>query len=1214
VSADGQIVAFQSDAPFIASHDYDFFTHIYVKNFQSDDVDLIDVGVDGQLGNGISYWPALSANGRYLAFESGATNLIADDNAPVSKIFLKDLQTGSMICASTDAAGGPTNGDCTLANLSADGRYLAFASSATNLVPDDTTPDWDIYVKDLETGAIVLASTNELGIKANADSSNATLSADGRFVAFVTTATNLVGDDTNLTYDVFVKNLQTGTVIRASTDASGAEANAESGSACLSGDGQSVAFVSSANNLVADDTNDAADVFVKNLATGAVALASSDASGSEGNLESDRPSLSSDGRYVAFSSGATNLVPEPLAGRWEVFVKDVQTGGIVMANTNAAGQAGSGSSIFPRITPDGRQVVFEGGGQNLVPQDTHFRIQIFAKNLDTGTIRVASTKRISFTGDAASWFPSLSADGQTIAFSSRAIDIIAGDTDRTEDIYAKDLQSGTFTLVSADAVGNKGNGVSQLPSISANARYVAFESFASNLVPGDTNSTWDVFVKDIQTGGITLASADPLGNVGDGQSSNSTISGDGRYAAFVSHAANLVAGDTNNRADIFVKDLQTGAVVLVSTDSLGDLGDGDSSYPNISWDGRYVSFESTSTNLVAGDTNNALDVFVKDLVTGAIVRASMTADGVEGDSDSGGAYLSGGGEYLVFRSSATNFVTGDENASPDVFLKDLQTGAIVLVSADGDGNPVNEGSYPAGLSADGRFVAFTSGASNLVPDDANGFPDVFLKDLQTGVVALVSTGFDGSAGLDNAYASSMSADGSRIAFFSWATNFTSRDYNQDYDAFVWTAPPTAPSGLALAQSTVDENRPTGTTVSVLKPFDSEPGDSFTYELVPGVGDDDNAAFTIVGDELRTTVLLDRETKPSASIRVRVTDHNGLSFEAPLVVQIADSPESPTRVGTVGGVRWTYKPSVDTLAVLGRLAADTISFETSDVTGIGPVLVLRANGNSVTFDGSSGLPIISAHALNHLKRIEVNGRTGNDSISLAQLDSSAYAQGSLIGGAGDDVLTGGPSDDRLNGGPGRDSQDGGEGSDIYEVAGANALLDTIADPGTSGADTLLNVIHYPVSLRSFGPGAGLEIVDMAGFGLRGDVTANTFDFRTTILRNLKSVNGLGGNDTIYASSFAVAGLGFTGYYGGTGADTLIGGSVAVKLYGDGGNDHLIGGDGADTLVGGIGVDTLTGGLGDDTFYVRSLARPKVLDDTNGNGIDDDEEGLVPSFIG
>jgi hypothetical protein len=1040
------------------------------------------------------------------------------------------------------------------------------------------------------------------------------LSADGRFVAFVTTATNLAGDDTNLTYDVFVKDLQTGAVIRASTDASGTEANAESGSASLSGDGQSVAFVSSANNLVPDDTNDAADVFVKNIATGAIALASSDASGNEGNLESERPSLSADGRYIAFSSGATNLVPEPLAGRWEVFVKDVQTGGIVMANTNAAGQAGTGSSIFPRITPDGRQVVFAGGGQNLVPQDTHFRIQIFAKNLDTGTIRVASTKRISFTGDAASWFPSLSADGETIAFSSRAIDIVAGDTDRTEDIYAKDLQSGTFTLVSSDAVGNKSNSVSQLPSISANARYVAFESFASNLVPGDTNSTWDVFVKDTQTGGITLASADPLGNVGDGQSSNSTISGDGRYVAFTSHATNLVAGDTNNRADIFVKDLQTGAVVLVSTDSLGDLGDGDTSYPSISWDGRYVSFESTSTNLVAGDTNNALDVFVKDLVTGVIVRASTTADGGEGDSDSGGAYLSGGGQYLVFRSSATNFVTGDGNASPDVFLKDLQTGAIVLVSADGDGNPVNEGSYPAGVSADGRFVAFTSGASNLVADDTNGFPDVFLNDLQTGVVVLVSTGFDGSPGVDNAYASSMSADGSRIAFFSWATNFTSRDYNQDYDSFVWSAPPTAPANLSLANATINENQAAGAVVGVLTPVDSEPGDSFTFELVSGPGDDDNDGFTIVGDELRTTVVLDRETRPVASVRVRVTDHNGLSFEKVFQVAIANATESPTRAGTVGGVRWTYKPSADTLAVLGRLAADTISLETLDVSGVGPVLVLRANGSSITFDGSAGLPVISAHSLNHAKRIEINGRTGNDSISLEQMDVSAYDQAVLIGGAGNDTLTGGPADDRLNGGAGSDSQDGGDGSDIYEVAGANALLDTIADSGASGADTLLNVVHYPVSLRSFGPSAGVEIVDMAGFGLRGDVTANTFDFRTTTLQNLKSVNGLGGNDTIYASNFAVAGLGFTGYYGGTGADTLVGGSVAVKLSGDGGNDHLVGGDGADTLVGGIGVDTLTGGLGDDTFYVRSLATPKVLDDTNGNGIDDDEEGLVSSFIG
>lgn len=291
--------------------------------------------------------------------------------------------------------------------------------------------------------------------------------------------------------------------------------------------------------------------------------------------------------------------------------------------------------------------------------------------------------------------------------------------------------------------------------LSADARYVAFASAASNLVPDDTNNEPDVFVRDRQTGDTTRVSVSSNGAEGDGNSGLSEwpgvqISANGRYVAFVSIAANLVTGDTNNTFDVFVHDRQTGVTTRVSVDSGGAEGDGISTSPAISSDGRYVSFNSDATNLVPGDGNGVRDTFVHDRQTGVTTRVSVDSSGTEGDDRSWLLTgISANGRFVLFDSDATNLVPGDINNEEDVFVHDRQTGDTTRVSVDSNGSEGNDSSFWAQISANGRYVAFTSYATNLVSGDVNNESDVFVHDRQTGETTRISesgAGVGGDAG------------------------------------------------------------------------------------------------------------------------------------------------------------------------------------------------------------------------------------------------------------------------------------------------------------------------------------------------------------------------------------------------------------------------------------------------------------------------------------
>jgi Tol biopolymer transport system component len=684
-----------------------------------------------------------------VTFASDATNLVSGDTNGKTDVFVRDLVNDSTERVSVDSGGvqgndisdGPTT-------ISSDGRYVTFISVATNLVSADTNGHNDVFLRDRQLGTTKLVSLDSGGLQANGHSTDASITPDGRFVAFTSFATNLVPGDTNGKLDVFVRDLQNSKTERVSLGSGGVQGDGDSLSQTISADGRCIAFRSAATNLVSGDANGFVDVFVRDRPSGITRRVSVDSNGAEANANSgynSQPvSISADGKFVAFDSFASNLVPGDLNGGNDVFLCDLRI---------------PATEITQRVSVDSGE----------------------AQQLSASTFA----------------FPSISADGRYVAFLSNAANLVPGDTNGFDDVFVRDRVAGTTERVSVDSAGTQGNNASGdygsgfAISISSDGRYVAFASYASNLVPLDSNGNWDVFVHDRQSGTTERVSVATGGTQGSGdaqsvgQNVSVSISADGRYVAFASEAPDLVPGDTFNSLDIFVHDRQSGITERVNLAWNGTTG-GPAYIPSISADGRYVAF-LTLSNLTVGDTNGAYDVFVRDRQSGTTERVSVDSSGVQGNMDSGryGLKISADGRYVAFSSSATNLVPGDMNGFEDIFLRDRQNGTTERVSVDSIGTQGGGISYSPSISADGRFVAFASDATNLVSGDTNGMGDVFVRNRESGTTERASVDSGGVQGnSDWSGYPSISNDGRSVAFVSGANNLVSGDTNACRDVFV----------------------------------------------------------------------------------------------------------------------------------------------------------------------------------------------------------------------------------------------------------------------------------------------------------------------------------------------------------------------------------------------------------------------------------------------
>lgn len=539
--------------------------------------------------------------------------------------------------------------------VSANGRFVAFESFAFNILPDGSNGRKDVFYRDLQTGVTSFVSINLAGTGGgNGDSLNPAISADGRFVAFESDASNLVANDGNTVPDIFVRDMQTGITTLVSVNSNGTGGgNQESRSPTISANGRVVAFQSFASNLISIDTNNQTDVFARDLQTGTTHLLSCNvgctASGNGPSFMSNVPkdkapraNISNDGRIIVFESRATNLVTIPMApnGFTEVFARDLQTGTTTLLSVNMQGTMSVGGEV-PVISGDGRFAVFQSSAPDITADDSGSGLDLFRRDLQTGTTEMVSVTIANIGSDGptnSGYNPVLSTDGRYITFQSNAQGYVGNDVNNGYDAFRRDMQTNTTVLLSGPIGGGPGSTNDTLGAVmSSDGRYVAFIGFGDNFVStSDTNNVGDVFLRDINAGTTILLSANLAGSAaGNNGATYPVISADGRFVFFESSSTdivpNTVTGENifgvaiKGRAKFDLTSLTVNEPDLTATVGITRTGDTSGSLtvqyavsngtatPGVDYSGATGSVVfaggETTKNIVIPLTNDAIDEF-----------------------------------------------------------------------------------------------------------------------------------------------------------------------------------------------------------------------------------------------------------------------------------------------------------------------------------------------------------------------------------------------------------------------------------------------------------------------------------------------------------------------------------------------------------------------------------------------------------------------------
>jgi hypothetical protein len=765
---------------------------------------------------------AISGEGRFVAFASDAPNVIANDTNERTDVFVLDRVTGLIERVSIDSSGNESNSDSSRPTLSADGRYVAFSSNASNLVSGDTNQGYDVFVHDRRTHATTRVSVSSTGEQASVSdpesqpgSGSGFISPDGRYVAFLSNAENFAPGALPGISQAYLHDRVTHTTVPVSVNAAGQLANDWTAEPVMSADSRFIAFASGASNLVPGDTNDNADIFVRDVRLGTTTRVSvksngEQVTGSDGWAFSYSPSISDDGQTIVFESYADDLVPGDTNGSIDVFAHDLRTGLTSRESVAPNGEQANGVSLDGSISPDGLKVLFSSSATNLIPNDTNNSLgDAFLRDRRTGAIQVISVARDGEQGNGNSEGGVISRDGQYAAFLSRATNLARGDSNDHTDVFLRSLPQQRTQLVSkAHTPSSTPPGYSYNShehAISADGQFVVFTSDASTLVRNDVYLGRDIFVRNLRARSTALASRNSQGEQSNGHSYEAGISSNGRYVVFNSYASNLFPGDTDSSDDVYVNDRITGVTDHVSpgsnstitangqfvvwqdnlmvylsdwrrnTRELVSRPDTYSIDSSASADGRFVAYEVSGTQTLE----------VLDRQTG---RRSVVTVGYDGSPPNGytsSPSISGDGRFVAFMSNATNLVNdGVNDDKTHVYVRDRLLGKTVRASQSTGGAPANNVSYEPVMSGNGRYVAFYTEASNLVPNDTNNVYDVFVHDLLTGTTTIESVSSQEELGnLESAFPS-LSWDGRKVSFYSNATNFTPNDFNAGTDMFV----------------------------------------------------------------------------------------------------------------------------------------------------------------------------------------------------------------------------------------------------------------------------------------------------------------------------------------------------------------------------------------------------------------------------------------------
>jgi Tol biopolymer transport system component len=901
VSGDGLWVAFQSGGVNLAAHDVnEGLSDVFVYEVATGQTQLVSVNTNGVSGNGWSEVAGISRDGRHVLFISEASDLVAGDGNEAIDVFLRDRVTGVTRLVSTTPGGRSGSGDSVLPVMTPDGRYVAFESEAPDLVDGDTNGFSDIFVRDLIAGTTTRISAPSLEpsirTRASGHSTLASLSDDGQTVLFRSEALNLapsipageqfVTNDlyvhrfpatTNRMVDVFglvpsatprvtvgtvsfvlsgdgrfvallLRSIQTnqvpsgiyhvdldtGVYERVTEGMVGVldQDSSELLAPALGGDGQTVFFeISEPNESIAPAPNEPV-VHAWNAVSRQRELVSSGGwvTNAAGNLQESRRGeflgASRDGNFVAFLGGSTNDPPEQAAR--QIVVRNRTTGEARrVSRTLAGGPVDDLSYPLVSFSDDGHRLAFQVVSSRMVEDDLNTAWDILIYDWDRDAFQLVSARAPELPsstpfGDVYLGPGSLSANGRYLAFTSTAQGLAPGQVAGNRDVFRLDRQTGLKALVSVNVEGTgAGNLSSDAPGLSADGRWVVFASAAGNLVVGDTNRSDDIFLRDVEAGTTMLVSRRRGDGLAAGGCSSPVISPDGRWVAFVSSSSELSSTDSNNQPDVFLFDRSGDpAVSLVSksTTSLTSAG-GASGQPVFSPDSRWLVFESRAPDLVAPapGPGTGRSVYARSLENPQVLRriatpglssrgrfpgptptavfspegrfaAVLLSTGVASethmllhDLEEGtttnllgpvtGLAVSQGASRIVYRTTGTS-----TNGALQVRMLDRANGRDTLVSAAPDGAVGNGPCDSPLISPDGRWVVFASGASNLVPEDDNGWTDIFVKDVETGTMLRLG---------GNSLSSSpvLSPDGRTMVFRSFASDLTAGDYNGRGDLF-----------------------------------------------------------------------------------------------------------------------------------------------------------------------------------------------------------------------------------------------------------------------------------------------------------------------------------------------------------------------------------------------------------------------------------------------
>jgi len=624
---------------------------------------------------------------------------------------------------------------------------------------------------------------------------------------------------------------------------------------------------------------------------------------------------------------------------------------------------------------------------------------------------LASADANGAPGNGFSKQANFSPDGTHLLFWFRSTNIVSGATNSFQQLYLKDLITGAVSVVSSDVHGAEGNNDSSNPAnsgqilmFSPDGRKALFESAADNLGPAGTNGLEQIFIKDLTTGSVTLVSTDGHGVPGNANSMDFTFSPDGTKVAFDSISTNLVPGGTTGQ-QVFVKDWPSGAVTLVSADGSGAIASGSSSFPVFSPDGTEVAFASTSTNLAAGTTNGKSEIYIKNLVTGAVTLASADASGNEANDDSFYPMFSPDGSKLAFNSVSSNLAPGLRSANSQAYVKDLVSGAVTLVSADASGVAANGSSMLGAFSPDSTKIAFQSAASNLLPGE-NGANQVIVKDLLTGEVTLASTSATGVQGNSDSLAPTFAPSHTALAFQSGSTNFGVNNFtSQVYVRAIFTA-----AGAVVDHPFVT----TLTTAGRLEFSDADTADTHTASVTAQAGDLGTVTASVSKDSTGTgtggAVLwnyqvaesqLSAQTAPlTDNFTLTLTDSQGCIATTSIVVTAlprdfavtngsnGSTSSSSTSISSCPELTNTALLSSKNPSVLGQAVTFSVVVSSTATTPTGTVTFLddATSIGSATLDssGAAAFTISSLAVGTHSISASYGGDANNNSSSSSPL--------------------------------------------------------------------------------------------------------------------------------------------------------------------------------------------------------------------------------------